>query len=105
MMVGQGEGWPTLFVLCLGAGVYEELLFRLAGFTLLSALFIDLFKMPHKRAVLLMVLISALLFSEYHYPSANSQSEWNSYGQLPATRRRDFANLEQSQWSGRSNLQ
>jgi membrane protease YdiL (CAAX protease family) len=59
-----------LLVLFVGAGIYEELVFRLIAFTVLSFLFIDLLKMPKKRAFLLMVLVSSLGFSAYHYLGA-----------------------------------
>jgi len=54
-------------VLSLGAGVYEELMFRLIAFTLLSFLVFDFLKMRVVFGSLLIVLTSALLFSAYHY--------------------------------------
>ena len=56
-----------LLVLSIGAGIYEELVFRLIAFTLLSFVFVDLMKMSKGRAGLLMVVSSSLLFSLYHY--------------------------------------
>jgi len=52
-----------LFVLSLGAGVYEELLFRLISFTVLSFVLTDLLEMRKSASALLMVLGSAILFS------------------------------------------
>lgn len=57
----------TLFVLSLGAGVYEELIFRLVAFTVLSFLLIDVLEFRKSIGSLLVVLISAALFSAYHY--------------------------------------
>jgi membrane protease YdiL (CAAX protease family) len=57
-------GWLQLSV---GAGIYEELVFRLMAFTLLSLLFVDLLGMKRFWAYLLMVLTSSLAFSLYHY--------------------------------------
>lgn len=57
----------SLFVLSLGAGVYEELVFRLISFTLLSFVFVDLLSIRKSVSSLLIVLISALLFAAYHY--------------------------------------
>ena len=54
-------------VLRLGAGVYEELLFRLILFTLLSLLLRDLLRLRKRAVCVLLVLISAVLFSAYHY--------------------------------------
>jgi membrane protease YdiL (CAAX protease family) len=60
---------PTrnLIVLSIGAGIYEELIFRLIAFTVLSLLFIDVLGMRRVWAYLLMVVISSLMFSMYHY--------------------------------------
>jgi len=57
----------TGFVLALGAGIYEELVFRLMAFTFLNILLIDLLKIRIWSAYLLIVLSSSLLFAAYHY--------------------------------------
>ena len=57
----------SLLVLSLGAGIYEELVFRLIAFTCLSFVLIDLMGMKKWSAGLLMVLVSGFLFSFYHY--------------------------------------
>jgi hypothetical protein len=57
----------ALLVLFVGAGIYEELVFRLIAFTVMSFILIDLLKMPKTKAFLLMVLISSIAFSAYHY--------------------------------------
>jgi hypothetical protein len=59
--------WKTLVVLSVGAGIYEELLFRMIGFTLLTLLFVDILKLRKTHATVLIVLIPAVLFSAYHY--------------------------------------
>jgi membrane protease YdiL (CAAX protease family) len=56
-----------LLILSLGAGIYEELVFRLIAFTALSFILRDLFKVEKLGSAILMVLGSALLFSLYHY--------------------------------------
>ena len=60
---------PTddLLLLCLGAGIYEELVFRLIGLTILTLLVKDLLQVPRRPATLLVVLSSAVLFAGYHY--------------------------------------
>ena len=60
---------PTddLLILCLGAGIYEELVFRLIVLTILTLLVKDLLQCPGRFGTLLVVLISALMFSGYHY--------------------------------------
>jgi membrane protease YdiL (CAAX protease family) len=63
------SGLPTddLLILCLGAGIYEELVFRLILLTVLTLLVKDLLQFPAKLATLVVVLASALVFSGYHY--------------------------------------
>ncbi|MHC4555428.1 MAG: CPBP family glutamic-type intramembrane protease [Planctomycetota bacterium] len=51
----------------IGAGIYEELIFRLVLICLLMLLFQDLFGMKKKMAVILSVVISAVLFSVHHH--------------------------------------
>jgi hypothetical protein len=68
----------ALLVLSVGAGIYEELVFRLIAFTLMSLIFIDVMKMDKLRAFLLMVLLSSLAFSAYHY-LGSEQFEWRSF--------------------------
>jgi membrane protease YdiL (CAAX protease family) len=63
----QSHPLPGLLVLSIGAGIYEELVFRLIAFTALSLLFIDVLGMKRGWANLLMVAGSSLLFSIYHY--------------------------------------
>ena len=56
-----------LLILCLGAGIYEELVFRLILITVLTLLVKDLLKFPKAIVVPLVVLLSAVVFSGYHY--------------------------------------
>jgi membrane protease YdiL (CAAX protease family) len=60
---------PTddLLILCLGAGIYEELVFRLIVLTILTLVVKDLLQCPGRFGTLFVVLISALMFSGYHY--------------------------------------
>jgi membrane protease YdiL (CAAX protease family) len=59
--------WKALLVLSIGAGIYEELVFRLVAFTLLSFVLVDVLDVPKPLAILLMLSIGALTFSLYHY--------------------------------------
>jgi hypothetical protein len=63
--IGVGE-WKLMASLYLGAGVYEELMFRLAAFAILSLFLMDLAGVPAKIATPLIVLISAATFAAYH---------------------------------------
>ncbi len=70
-LAGQVAEAPNLLwvdiVTGIGAGIYEELIFRLVLICLLMLLFQDLFGMKKKPAVILSVVISAVLFSVHHH--------------------------------------
>ncbi|MHC4172995.1 MAG: CPBP family intramembrane glutamic endopeptidase [Planctomycetota bacterium] len=51
----------------IGAGIYEELVFRLILICLLMLLFQDVLRFTHKKSIILSVLISAALFSAHHH--------------------------------------
>jgi membrane protease YdiL (CAAX protease family) len=68
----------NLIVLSLGAGIYEELIFRLMALTILHLVLIDLFAVQKGLAMLLMVLISSLLFAGYHY-LGNEPFVWQTF--------------------------
>lgn len=50
-----------------GAGIYEELVFRLILICLLMLLFQDLLGLSHTHAIVVSVLLSAALFSAHHH--------------------------------------
>jgi hypothetical protein len=58
--------WKLMASLYLGAGVYEELIFRLMAFSALSFVLVDLGGASVARATPFIVLISAIAFSAYH---------------------------------------
>jgi len=51
----------------IGAGIYEELAFRLVLICLLMLLFQDVLRFSHSNSIVLSVLVSAALFSAYHH--------------------------------------
>lgn len=59
------EGRATISI---GAGLYEELLFRMIGVALLHAVLVDLVKMSERWGTVLAVLIAAVAFAAYHDP-------------------------------------
>ena len=71
-LYSSGGSLKAGIVLSLGAGIYEETLFRLIAFTSLNILLIDLLKMNKSFGYLLIVVISSILFSSYHYWSPQS---------------------------------
>jgi membrane protease YdiL (CAAX protease family) len=72
------QNWRGDAILSLGAGIYEELVFRLILMTLLMVLFADVLRMRQMWASLLMVWISAILFALYHYLGTES-FQWQSF--------------------------
>ena len=64
------NGVAVDLVLSLGAGVFEELVFRLGLFAGLSALLRLVLPVPHTLAVLISGLASSLLFSAAHHMGA-----------------------------------
>ncbi len=50
-----------------GAGIYEELIFRLILISLLMIIFQDIVRINHSSAIILSVLVSAALFSAHHH--------------------------------------
>jgi len=61
-----GGDWKLMASLYLGAGVYEELIFRVGAISLLSILLMDLGRLSGRVATPLIVAISAAMFSGYH---------------------------------------
>jgi len=72
----NADAWRRLLVLSIGAGVYEEMVFRLILFHLLHILLIDLLRVPKGRALPLMVVTSAIAFSLYHYQLSFLRFSW-----------------------------
>jgi membrane protease YdiL (CAAX protease family) len=63
-------GTSTQLMVSLGAGVYEELLFRVILVGALTAIATRGFKWSPRNAGIFAVLFSALLFSAFHYVGA-----------------------------------
>ena len=67
----QTAGWQAQLVFSIGAGIYEELLFRLIAIALLHLLLVDVLALPERPSAIAAVLISAFAFALYHFSSAN----------------------------------
>lgn len=63
----QGPSLLADIVTGIGAGIYEELVFRLILICLLMLIFQDLFKLSHTTSIMLSVFLSAALFSAHHH--------------------------------------
>jgi len=61
------QGLLANIVTGIGAGIYEELVFRLILIIVLMMLFQDVLRLNRKISIILSVLISAALFSAYHH--------------------------------------
>jgi hypothetical protein len=59
--------WQEAMLSAIGAGIYEELLFRLIGIALLHMLFVDVLSLPHRWGAMLSIGLSAVAFALYHF--------------------------------------
>jgi len=59
--------FQTQVVISVGAGIYEELIFRLIAIVILNIILVDVFDMKVPTAIPVIIVISAILFSLYHY--------------------------------------
>jgi hypothetical protein len=64
---GEAMPWQAELVFSIGAGVYEELVFRLAVIALVHMILVDLLKVPTGWGALAAVLVSVALFTAYHF--------------------------------------
>jgi membrane protease YdiL (CAAX protease family) len=78
LAAGTAPDLREMIVLSIGAGVYEELVFRLIIFTVLYVFFADLLRMRKRWAGLLVVVLSSILFSLYHYLGTEPPT-WQSF--------------------------
>lgn len=67
----EAMSWQAQIVFGIGAGVYEELVFRLMAITLLHLLLADLIGLRPNSAAAVAVGCSAVLFSAYHFNAEN----------------------------------
>jgi hypothetical protein len=73
----QALSWPARLTLAIGAGLYEELLFRLLLITVVHALLVDAFKVHETAGSVVAVVLSALAFMLYHNVSLpGGGSDW-----------------------------
>lgn len=68
-----------VIIMSFGAGVYEELVFRLIFFSILSLLLKDVLRFDSFWMHLLVVATSGLAFSAYHYLSPVERFQWRSF--------------------------
>jgi membrane protease YdiL (CAAX protease family) len=61
--------WQAGMVFGIGAGIYEELLFRLIAIALIHAVLVDLLALPHRVGAAGAILLSSIAFALYHFPT------------------------------------
>jgi membrane protease YdiL (CAAX protease family) len=62
----QDRPWQARATVAIGAGLYEELVFRMIGMSLLHLIFVDLAKLKERTGRALAVLGAAVAFALYH---------------------------------------
>jgi membrane protease YdiL (CAAX protease family) len=65
--VAKSRSLMASIVTGVGAGIYEELVFRLILICALMVLFQDVIGLTHQNAVVLSIMVSAALFSAHHH--------------------------------------
>lgn len=63
--------WHVEMLMSLGAGVYEELVFRLVAIALLHMVFVDLFCFSERTGAVVTIALSAIIFASYHFTPSN----------------------------------
>ena len=72
MAAAEGpSGWQSELVFAIGAGIYEELLFRLIAISMLHMILADALRLPQRTAVWVTVALSAFMFGLYHFSTYN----------------------------------
>ncbi len=73
--VGGGVGgWQAKLVFSIGAGIYEELLFRLILIALLHLVLVDILTVPSKLGAGIAIGLSSVAFALYHFSEVNQFS-------------------------------
>ena len=67
LMAGERPGTAAELIASIGAGVYEEFIFRLLLFAALHFLLVDVCKLNERWSMIGIILVSAVAFSAYHY--------------------------------------
>jgi membrane protease YdiL (CAAX protease family) len=65
---GDGDGMLDQIALSLGAGIYEELVFRLVMISLMVMVGVDLLHLDRAGVAAFAVLASSLFFAAHHHP-------------------------------------
>lgn len=63
--------WQAKMVFSIGAGIYEELLFRLIAIALVHLIIVDVMKLPDHIGAIAAISVSAIMFALYHFSESN----------------------------------
>ncbi|MEM6757408.1 MAG: CPBP family intramembrane glutamic endopeptidase [Planctomycetota bacterium] len=63
----ETAGWLAELLWSLGAGLYEELVFRLVAIAAVHALFLSLLRVKEPWSALIAIAVSSVLFALYHF--------------------------------------
>lgn len=63
----EGLSWPAQLMFALGAGIYEELLFRLIAIAVLHFVLVDWLAVPDFWGSVIAVVVSSVAFAMYHF--------------------------------------
>ncbi len=74
---GAPPGWTAELMFDIGAGVYEELFFRLMIIAVAHLLLVDVLGVANQPGTILAVVLSAGLFSAYHFFGEDTQGQAN----------------------------
>ena len=69
--IGSDSSLMSLLSMAVGAGLYEELIFRWILIALTHTLFADLFKLSNRTAMTVAVVLSSVLFMLAHSPNGS----------------------------------
>lgn len=67
------DAWLDQVIRCFGAGLYEELVFRLIFITFGVMVLVDVFKLNRMPAAIAIIFLSALLFASQHHPPLGAE--------------------------------
>jgi len=67
LLQGIGANWLSSFILSIGAGLYEELIFRFLLIFIIKKSISFVFKVKEFYSLILSIMVSSILFSIFHY--------------------------------------
>ncbi len=68
--VSVGAHWQAEAIFSIGAGIYEELLFRMVAIALLHLLLVDVLALPDLWGSIIAIALSSAAFAYYHFSAA-----------------------------------